>query len=42
MDFVHDLLATGRKIRALTIVDTFSRYSPASLRGSAIAARMSS
>jgi len=29
MDFVHDQLATGRKIRILTIVDTFSRYSPA-------------
>ncbi len=28
MDFVHDQLATGRKIRMLTIVDTFSRYSP--------------
>ena len=29
MDFVHDQLATGRKIRVLTIVDTFSRVSPA-------------
>lgn len=29
MDFVHDQLATGRKIRMLTLVDTFSRYSPA-------------
>jgi putative transposase len=28
MDFVHDQLATGRKIRILTIVDTFSRFSP--------------
>ena len=28
MDFVHDQLATGRKIRVLTTVDTFSRYSP--------------
>ena len=28
-DFVHDQLATGRKIRVLTVVDTFSRYSPA-------------
>ncbi len=28
MDFVHDQLATGRKIRVLTAVDTFSRYSP--------------
>ena len=29
MDFVHDQLATGRKLRVLTIVDIFSRYSPA-------------
>ena len=29
MDFVHDQLATGQKIRVLTIVDTFSRFSPA-------------
>jgi putative transposase len=29
MDFVHDQLATGNKIRILTVVDTFSRYSPA-------------
>lgn len=29
MDFVHDQLVTGRKIRLLTIVDTFSRFSPA-------------
>ena len=29
MDFVHDQLATGRKIRVLTIVDTFTRFSPA-------------
>jgi putative transposase len=29
MDFVHDQLATGRKLRMLTIIDTFSRYSPA-------------
>lgn len=28
MDFVHDQLATGRKIRILTVVDTFSRYVP--------------
>ncbi len=28
-DFVHDQLATGRKMRVLTIVDTFSRFSPA-------------
>ena len=29
MDFVHDQLATGRKVRVLTIIDTFSRFSPA-------------
>jgi len=29
MDFVHDQLATGSKIRILTIVDTCSRYVPA-------------
>jgi putative transposase len=29
MDFVHDQLATGRKLRVLTIVDTFPRFSPA-------------
>lgn len=29
MDFVHDQLATGQKIRVLTVVDTFSRYVPA-------------
>jgi putative transposase len=28
MDLVHDQLATGRKIRALAVVDTFSRFSP--------------
>jgi putative transposase len=28
MDFVQDQLATGRKIRVLTVVDTFSRFSP--------------
>ena len=28
MDFVHDQLATGQKSRILTVVDTFSRYSP--------------
>ncbi len=26
MDFVHDQLATGTKLRILTVVDTFSRY----------------
>jgi putative transposase len=29
MDFVHDRLATGRKIRVLTMVETFTRFSPA-------------
>ena len=28
MDFVHDQLATGRKLRVLTVVDTWSRYVP--------------
>ncbi len=28
MDFVHDQRATGNKIRVLTVVDLFSRYSP--------------
>ena len=28
MDFVHDQLATGRKLRMLAIADTFSRFSP--------------
>jgi len=27
MDFVHDQLATGRKLRILTVVDTYSRLS---------------
>jgi hypothetical protein len=29
MHFVHDHLATGTKLRVLTIIDTFSRFSPA-------------
>lgn len=29
MDFVHDQLFDGRKIRVLTIIDTFTRLSPA-------------
>jgi putative transposase len=29
MDYVHDQLATGRKLRVLTILDIFSRFSPA-------------
>lgn len=28
MDFVHDQLATGRKLRVLTVIDTWSRYVP--------------
>ncbi|AOF93928.1 integrase core domain protein (plasmid) [Sinorhizobium sp. RAC02] len=28
MDFVHDQLATGKKLRVLTVVDIFSRYVP--------------
>lgn len=28
MDFVHDQLATGRKLRVLTVVDTWSRFCP--------------
>ena len=27
-DFVHDQLATGSKLRVLTVVDTWSRFSP--------------
>ena len=33
MDFVHDHLATGRKLRVLTVVDTFTRFSPAIVPG---------
>jgi putative transposase len=29
MDFAHDQPATGHQVRMLTIVDTFSRFSPA-------------
>lgn len=29
MDFVHDQLALGRKLRILTVVDTHSRFCPA-------------
>lgn len=29
MDFVHDQLATGSKLRILKVIDTFSRFSPA-------------
>jgi putative transposase len=28
MDFVHDQLAMGTKLRILTVIDTFSRYVP--------------
>ena len=28
MDFVHDQLATGRRLRILTVVDTYSWLSP--------------
>ena len=28
MDFVHDQLATGAKLRILTVIDTFSHYAP--------------
>ena len=28
MDFVHDQLATGTKLRILTVIDTFTRYVP--------------
>ena len=29
MDFIYDQLATGSKLRILTVIDTFSRFSPA-------------
>jgi len=29
MDFVHDQLALGRRLRILTVVDTHSRFCPA-------------
>jgi len=41
MDFVHDQLATGRKLRVLTIVDTFSRFHRRSSPASTSAAPMS-
>ena len=28
MEFVHDQLATGKTLRVLTVVDTFSRHVP--------------
>jgi putative transposase len=41
MDFMHDQTATGTKIKILTIVGTFTRFSPAvepkfRFRGSAV------
>ena len=39
MDFVHDQLATGTKVRILTVVDTFRAMCRCSIPGSAIAAR---
>jgi putative transposase len=45
MDFVHDQLAIGKKLRVLKVVDTFSFYSPAldvwfSYRGEDVVATM--
>lgn len=45
MDFVHNQLATGKKLRVLTVVDTFSRYVPVldvrhSYRGEDVAATL--
>ena len=45
MDFVHDQLATGKKLRVLTIIDTNSRFSPAvearfSYRGSDVVEKL--
>ena len=42
MDFVHDQLATGRKLRILTVVDTQSRYCPATDARFTFGARTSS
>ena len=28
MDFVHDNLATGHKLRILTVIDTYTRFAP--------------
>lgn len=39
MDFVHDQLATGKKIRVLTVVDTFSATCLCSIPGSAVGPR---
>lgn len=40
MDFVHDALSTGRGMRTLTIVDGFTRESPALLVHTSIGSRM--
>ena len=40
MDFVHDQLATGAKLRVLTIIDTFSASRRRSSRGSTSTALM--
>ena len=41
MDFVHDQLATGKKLRVLTVVDTFSRLTcPCSTFATATAEKM--
>jgi hypothetical protein len=40
MDFVHDQLATRRKLRVLTIIDIFSHFSPAIEPGSPSASLM--
>ena len=47
MDFVHDQLATGPKLWILTVLDTFSRFSPVldprfSCRGEDVRARIPS
>ena len=41
MDFVHDQLATGQKIRVLTVVDTFTGSRPSMIQGSAIGPKTS-
>jgi hypothetical protein len=39
MDFVHDTLATGRRIRMLTLVDIYSRESPAIIIDTSLSGR---
>jgi hypothetical protein len=41
VDFVHDELATGKKLRVLTVVDTFLRYVQCSTCATATAEKMS-